>query len=112
MHMPYGTYRQQRGRIIWEERTKREAIIDEFFRAYDAARRANRVFRDGMTTGSTSPRIPACLVALGLAWPCTLQDVKQAFRAKAKTVHPDTGGSSEAFQALHRAYQEALALVG
>ena len=109
--MQHGTYRQQRSRIIWEERKTREAIIDEFFRAYDAARRANRVFRDDMTTSSTSQPIPACLATLNLALPCTVQDVKHAFRLKAKTAHPDTGGSNEAFQTLHRAYQEALALV-
>jgi curved DNA-binding protein CbpA len=54
---------------------------------------------------------PACVTLLGLAWPCTQQDVKQAFRSQAKTAHPDAGGSNEAFQTLYKAYQEALALV-
>jgi hypothetical protein len=114
--MKCGYSHKARGRVIWEERKKRQAIIEEFFRAYDAARRANRVFMDtyvyGTTKADVSGLVPACIAHLGLPWPCTVQDVRQAFRAKVKTVHPDTGGSNEAFQALHSAYKEALALVG
>jgi curved DNA-binding protein CbpA len=48
---------------------------------------------------------------LGLAFPCTAPEIKHAFRAKAKVMHPDSGGSNEAFQRLYQAYQEALKLV-
>jgi hypothetical protein len=106
-------YRDTRGRIIWEEKSRRQQIVDEFFRAYETARQANRVFRD--TAVSMASRsvgdLPACIGLLGLPWPCTAQEVKQAFRSKVKTVHPDNGGSSEAFQELHSAYKEALRLV-
>lgn len=91
-------YSDTRHRIIWEEKSRRQQIIDEFFRAYEAARQANR---------SLAP----CLSLLGLSWPCTVQEIKQAFRSKVKTVHPDHGGNSADFQALHRAYKEALMLV-
>jgi hypothetical protein len=100
---------------IWQEQQRRRSIIEEFFRAYHKARHANKVFaeRHNPEPVSKAPAQPppACLVALGLTWPCTGQEVKHAFRMKAKVVHPDTGGSSEAFQTLHRAYKEALALV-
>jgi hypothetical protein len=102
-----------RSRIIWEEKSRRQQIIAEFLRAYEAARQANRVFLDtyGHDAASTARSIPACLRLLGLSWPCTARDIKQAFRTRVKTVHPDNGGSSADFQALHRAYKEALTLV-
>jgi hypothetical protein len=106
-------YSDTRGRIIWEEKSRRQQIIDEFFRAYETARQANRVFQEtaaSQTTRSTGD-LPACIGLLGLPWPCTTQEIKQAFRSRVKTVHPDNGGSSEAFQVLHRAYKEALRLV-
>jgi len=100
---------------IWQEQQHRRSIIEEFFREYHKARRANKVFADwhnhAPANTATAQPPPACLVALGLTWPCTGQEVKQAFRRKAKTVHPDIGGSSEAFQRLHTAYKEALAFV-
>jgi hypothetical protein len=100
-------------RIIWEEKSRRQRIIEEFLHAYEAARQANRVFLDayGHGVASTSRSMPSCIRLLGLSWPCTAQAIKHAFRTKVKTVHPDNGGSSEDFQALHRAYKEALTLV-
>ena len=52
--------------------------------------------------------VPACFQALGLAWPCTLDDVKHAYRTLAFTAHPDAGGSEAAFGALAEAYEAAL----
>ena len=37
----------------------------------------------------------------------TLEDALHAYREKAKEVHPDQGGSEEAFEALQEAYREA-----
>jgi hypothetical protein len=106
-------YSDTRSRIIWEEKSRRQQIIEEFLHAYEAARQANRVFLDtsGPGMASASRAMPSCIRLLDLSWPCTTQDIKRAFRAKVKTVHPDNGGSSEDFQALHRAYKEALTLV-
>jgi hypothetical protein len=106
-------YSDTRHRIIWEEKSRRQQIIDEFFRAYEAARQANRVFVESYVYGTThaARALPPCLSLLGLSWPCTAQEIKQAFRSKVKTVHPDHGGNSADFQALHRAYKEALTLV-
>lgn len=41
---------------------------------------------------------------LGVARDATPDDIRRAYRAKAKAAHPDTGGSEEAFQALSRAH--------
>jgi hypothetical protein len=104
-----------RGYAAYQEQLRRQAIIEEFFSACRAARQATGIgpHSFGPCATSTAPArpAPACVTRLGLPWPCTQQDVKQAFRSQAKTAHPDAGGSSEAFQALYKAYQEALALV-
>jgi len=113
--MKHGSYRETRGIAAYQEQLRRQAIIEEFFRACSAARHTTGIgpHSFGQRSTSTAPArpAPACVTLLGLAWPCTQQDVKQAFRSQAKTVHPDAGGSNEAFQALYKAYQEALALV-
>ncbi|MEC0259346.1 DnaJ domain-containing protein [Paenibacillus lautus] len=41
---------------------------------------------------------------LGLPITCTSEDIKRAFRKKAKTLHPDAGGDPEAFKLLKEAY--------
>lgn len=113
--MGHGSYWESPKKATAQEQLQRRAIIEEFFRACNAARRTTGIglHPSGQApTGTSHARpIPACLTLLGLTWPCTGQEVKQAFRLQAKTAHPDAGGSNEAFQALHKAYQEALALV-
>jgi hypothetical protein len=48
------------------------------------------------------------MVTLGLLPPYTLEDIHAAYREKAKTTHPDRGGSAADFEALHEAYERAL----
>ncbi len=43
-----------------------------------------------------------------MSWPCTEKDVKDAWRRGVKLHHPDQGGSSPAFIAFKRAYDEAM----
>jgi hypothetical protein len=50
---------------------------------------------------------PEFLVVLSLIPPCTVEDVKQAFFAKAKTAHPDIGGDPAEFRKLQEAYERA-----
>lgn len=52
------------------------------------------------------PTIPL----LNLSGGYTREDAKQAYRRAARKMHPDGGGSHEAFLKLTRAYQEALRL--
>lgn len=49
---------------------------------------------------------------LGIARSATKLDVENAFRALARTHHPDTGGSHDAFLRLRRAYDEAVQAIG
>lgn len=51
------------------------------------------------------------LVALGLHQTASQDDVKRAYRERAKTLHPDVGGSHEAFINLQQQYESALDIV-
>lgn len=57
-----------------------------------------------------SDEAPACLNLLNLSFPCSVAQVKAAYRQRVKQVHPDYGGKHEDFLALQAAYQEALRL--
>jgi hypothetical protein len=50
---------------------------------------------------------PDFMVVLGVAPPYAEEDVKQAYFAKAKELHPDHGGNAADFDALHKAFQQA-----
>ena len=45
---------------------------------------------------------------LGLAPPITVDDVKQAYLNKVKSMHPDRGGNLQAFHKLHEAFEQAM----
>lgn len=55
---------------------------------------------------------PHDLKLLGVTSTATLADLNRAFRARARTLHPDRGGDPHAFQELNNAHKrlmEALA---
>ena len=58
-----------------------------------------------------SPRLHWSVV-LGTSLPCSADDVRSAFRAQALKVHPDRGGSEQAFVRLKAAYELALREIG
>jgi hypothetical protein len=91
-------------------------VLEEFFKVYRATRHANRhVFGDAPRHGCVSPAVaavPACMQLLGVTWPCSKREVRQAFRQHVKVTHPDRGGTHESFHRLYKAYQEALTLLG
>ena len=47
------------------------------------------------------------MMTLGLLPPYTREDIQAAYREKAKTTHPDHGGSVTDFEELHEAYERA-----
>ena len=83
--------------------------------------KAPREERPHARVGFVGPRQPRssgpaatpswCLV-LGIAYPCSLEEVRTAFRAGVLKAHPDHGGTSEAFVRLKAAYDHALKEVG
>lgn len=53
-------------------------------------------------------RHPWCAV-LDISFPCSTGSIKAAYRRLAREKHPDAGGDTADFQAVERAYREALA---
>lgn len=95
----------------------RRIVLEEFFKVYRETRRANcHAFGDLPRHSHVSPgaaaSVPACVRLLGVPWPCSKYEVQQAFRQHVKVMHPDRGGTDEAFHRLYKAYQEVLALLG
>ncbi len=58
--------------------------------------------------GDSARRPRAALADLGLVAPCTVEDIKAAYRRRALEVHPDRGGSPGDFQAVEAAYRRLL----
>jgi hypothetical protein len=58
--------------------------------------------------GNQLPDRPEFMVTLGLLPPYTVEDVRRAYHAKARTAHPDAGGSAEEFIRLEQAFERAL----
>jgi hypothetical protein len=51
------------------------------------------------------------LHTLGLAPPCSVEDVKEAYRIKVKVAHPDAGGSVAEFNAVQQAFEQSMQYV-
>jgi VanZ family protein len=60
------------------------------------------------TATPTFERQPDFLKRLGLAFPCSEEDVQQAYRQKVWQAHPDRGGDIQTFIALQEAYEQSL----
>lgn len=56
----------------------------------------------------STPNKDSIWQTLGLAPSATVAEIKAAYKQRALVVHPDQGGSSESFRALHAAYEAAL----
>jgi hypothetical protein len=54
---------------------------------------------------------PRCVAALGLRMPCSEEQVKAAYRAKVKLLHPDHGGDKRRFLWLQSQFEQALELL-
>lgn len=57
---------------------------------------------------SASRNAPSVWQILGLPGRSSLAEIKRAYRLRALETHPDRGGDSAAFRALHGAYESAL----
>jgi hypothetical protein len=57
----------------------------------------------------SSGPLPAWAVLLGVSPPFHLDQVRAAYRAKSRTIHPDAGGLDADFVRLRRAYEDARA---
>ncbi len=69
------------------------------------------VFRDYSAPDWARPQIPRCIAVFGLAWPCTKDELMQAYRQQVKKLHPDHGGDEKRFLMLQNYFEEALRMV-
>src|SRR5262249_30504000 len=61
--------------------------------------------------GAGRTRRPEFMAVLGLAPPYALEDVREAYRQRALTAHPDRGGNADEFNRLSEAYDRAIEYV-
>jgi hypothetical protein len=61
----------------------------------------------GTTTARRASATPTWAAVLGIAPPFSTEQVRSAYRARSKALHPDTGGSHAEFVRLQAAYEEA-----
>ena len=97
---------------IRTERLDRAALERDGHARATAAGGAGREYslRPEGTGAAAPPDVPDCFRVLQLTPPCTRGEIARAYRTLASRVHPDRGGSHEAFLALRRAYEQALRL--
>ena len=57
------------------------------------------------------PKVPTCLAFFGSTPPISKDVLMRAYRQKAKTAHPDSGGTHHAFLEVSKHFKEALQLV-
>jgi hypothetical protein len=76
--------------------------------------REKQAVAEGETPHAQPPRLsvkaaPVSIWSvLGVTAKATLEEIKRAFRARARETHPDHGGNAVAFRAVHAAYEEAV----
>ncbi len=63
--------------------------------------------RDAALGEATEPRL-AAYEALGIGPPCTVGEIKEAYRRRAREAHPDRGGNPDDFRAIEAAYRRLL----
>lgn len=84
-------------RLMEMSPAEREAYLD-----------ATESFRGEHGLGDCGPVQRQALQVLGLQHPCSLNEIKQAYRRQAKQFHPDQGGQAERFLHLQQAYLTAI----
>ena len=100
--------RQSKTNFNWAEQIrntmgdgfKSKDDLDSLARAKRAQEQAQRDRVAEMLRGQATHSLGAAMQRLGLDAGFTADDLKKAYREKAKIAHPDTGGSAEAFNQL------------
>jgi len=69
--------------------------------------RQGRTARAGGSRQQTKARVSRAFRTLGVSRDASVEEVKSAYREKVKDVHPDHGGSEEAFSRVQDAYATA-----
>lgn len=105
----------------WRDYIQKTFVLDRHeYETTGKAKRRSRGWWDTQTYYS-SPDIyfadcarssrPECFVVLDLPADATGDQIATAYRRLATTTHPDVGGNAEEFKKVHRAFEEAMAIV-
>jgi hypothetical protein len=100
----------ERGERVWSRVTHAWWVLRVPPRAIEEAHGCWFVRAPGAAHPPQTSTAP-CLSQLGLTSLCSRADVTTAYHRLARTLHPDVGGSHDAFVALRASYEAALRLV-
>ncbi len=97
----------------WEENERAIALdrlrLERDGSVYSAGHRLSDFYASRETAmGEAEHSGPAAFRTLGIRPPCSLDDIKTAYRRKALEAHPDRGGSPADFQEVEAAYRQLL----
>lgn len=92
----------------WRKEEREIAAIAEF-RAHQELERPSQVIKSTVVPVKTPPvKAPQWANVLGVKYPCTWEEVRQAYAKLVKEAHPDHGGSMESFVRIRAAYSQAV----
>lgn len=113
--------------MLFGNKFKNKPRSPDFIMAFPVAEKKEKKYGGGKSSGdyhrdfyggersygSGKVYTPAFCSVLGIEyWPCTLLDVKRAYRLKALETHPDRGGTQDEFVQVNDAYQQAVSALG
>ncbi|GAB6037335.1 hypothetical protein JCM15519_18940 [Fundidesulfovibrio butyratiphilus] len=96
------------------EARARQAAREKAQREFEARQRAKREqarqesSRNAYTPGCGTMTLTQACALLCVAYPCSVNDIKSAYRKQARRHHPDLGGDEEMMKSLNQAYELAL----
>ena len=68
-------------------------------------------FRNVGTPEWIKKETPPSILALGLQWPCSEEEIRTAYRKLAEKNHPDLGGNRQRFLYLQQHFESAIQFV-
>lgn len=86
----------------WKQEQRKAKLKND----YDS--RFRQTNRDMTKSSCDDKKAPQWSVVLGVPYPCTLQEAKQAFHELIKKHHPDLGGASDSFRRVKEAWDQAI----
>ena len=81
-------------------------IIDAMLDTPEGIRLMDELYEDMMR--SKQDKLTTELSLLGVEAGATKREIRNAYRRKARKLHPDVGGDAESFKQLHAAYRALL----
>ena len=103
--MPYGADGDDEDAEAHAAERARFGARRDAARSHAAAEAAAAIARRRAPPRAAPPDVMAARAALGVGRGDSLRDVEKAYRARARSAHPDKGGSSAAFRVVAAAFE-------